>query len=155
MRNNKSDLIQFLVWMRNGVSFCTTWLLILWMLLNFFYGIEVVKTESVLKMLLFVLGGVFLFSSAFTKFLIKRWSFVTRLTCFMILFSIYECVAFLSMGFWKTSGSMGEWIGFCGIVFSLYIICVAIYRVYSRKQGEMYTKALQNYQYMRSVNHEK
>lgn len=153
MKNTKKDVIQFLTWMRNGIAFCTSWFLILWLLYNYFYGIETITTAGLFRMLLFVTGGVFLFSVCFTRFIVKKWRFLTRLTCFMVLISIYECVSFYAMGLWGRRGSAWEWIGFAAVILILYVICIGIYKVYSKKQGEIYTRALQKYQYKRSVSH--
>ena len=35
MRNRKKDIIQFFVWMRNGIAFCTTWFLVLTLAYNY------------------------------------------------------------------------------------------------------------------------
>lgn len=153
MKNSKKDVIQFLTWMRNGIAFCTSWFLILWLLYNRAYGIENVATDGLIKMILFVAGGVFLFCVTFTRVVIKKWKFLSRLTCFMVLISVYECVAFYSMGIWGRSGSAMEWVGFAVVILVLYLVCIGIYKVYSRKQGELYTQALQKYQYKRSVSH--
>lgn len=150
MENNKKDIIQFLVWMRNGIAFGVSWFLILWLFYNGVFEIESIATDSLIKMILFVMGAVFLFSAAFTRLFIRKWSFLGRLTCFMVLISIYECIVFYWTGFWGGSGTRIEWFAFIGTILVLYFICIAIYQLYSKKKGELYTLALQEYQQKRS-----
>ncbi len=155
MGNCKKDVIQFFVWMRNGSAFGISWFLVLWLMHNHVFGIEDIATDELIKMILFVVGGAFLFSVAFTRLFIKKWTFLGRLTCFMVLISVYECIAFYCTGFWRGNGTRVEWFAFIGIVLGLYFICIGIYQIYSKKQGELYTLALQEYQKKRSMEYEK
>jgi len=145
----KDDFQKFLVWMRNGTAFCTTWFLILMLLYNSINNIPAISTNILIKLILLSSGGVFLFDFFFTTLFIKRWSFIKRLTGFMILISLYECFCFYSLGYYQHFGSIIEWIIFAGIVLALYFCCIAIYQQYSKKQGEIYTKSLQAYQQKR------
>ena len=155
MEKNRKDIKQFFTWMRNGIAFCTSWFLILELIYNYVYNIPTVSTESLIEMVLFVMGGVFLFSFFFTRLFIKKWSFLRRLTCFIFLFSIYECMFFYCVGFFSGSGTIAEWSCFIGIVLILYLSCIAIYQLYSKKKGRVYTLALQNYQQERSMENGK
>lgn len=155
MGSNKKELVRFLAWMRNGIAFCTSWFLILWLLYNRLWKIEEIATDDLISMLLFVIGGVFIFSVIFTNVVLKRWRFMSRLNCFMILFSIYECIAFYHVGLWNGSGVLAAWFVFVGIILVSYLACSLIYRLYSRKKGDLYTQALQKYQQKRSDEHEK
>ncbi len=60
----------------------------------------------------------------------------------MVSISMYECVEFYWIGFFRDKGTFIQWIIFFGIVCGLYFICIAIYQAYSRKQGKIYTQAL-------------
>ena len=146
MSLRKKGLAQFFIWMRNGIAFCTCWLMILWIIFNTYYGIENITTESVAKLFGLVTGGVFLFCLFFSRLCIRRWKFIYRLSCFIFTVSIYECYGFYEMGIFIRTGSLAEWMIFVGIVLILYLCCLVIYRQYSRKKGELYTKALQDYQ---------
>lgn len=150
MKNYKKNILQFLVWMRNGIAFATSWLLVLWLIYNHVFGIEKIATDSLIKMIFFVTGGVFLFSITFTHLLIRKWTFLGRLTCFMVLISIYECITFYCTGLWSRTGTSVEWFVFIGIILILYFVCIGIYQLYSKKKGELYTLALQEYQHKRS-----
>ncbi len=142
----KEDVIQFLTWFRNGVAFATAWLLLLVMIRNQVYGIDVIETVWLWKLVISVAGGAFLFCIAFTSLLIRRWCFQARLTVFMLIISVYECICFYWMGIFGPNGTLIHYATFAGIVLVCYFICTWIYSRYSRVQGELYTKALQDYQ---------
>ena len=105
--------------------------------------------------MLWIVGGVFIFNLLFTRFMIKKWSFTARLTCFMGAISLYECLGFYWFGFFEGKGSIIQWGTFVGIILALYFVCIMIYQRYSKSQGEIYTKKLHKYQAERSVQHGK
>lgn len=155
MCKSKEELQKFLVWMRNGTAFCTTWFLILMLAFSSIFHVTAISTNILIRMVLLSLGGVFLFNVFFTGLFIQRWSFIKRLTGFMIVISFYECLCFYSLDFFRSRGTIVEWIIFAGIVLALYFCCIAIYQQYSRKQGEIYTKSLQAYQQKRRMENGK
>lgn len=108
-----------------------------------------ISVSMLTKLLFFVIGGVLIFNILFTKVFIKNWTFTKRLTCFMVLLSLYECLNFYWMGFFSGIGTFIQWLVFIGIICVLYFICIAIYQRYSNKQGEIYTQALIKYQQQR------
>ena len=146
MSNLKKNITQFLVWMRNGSAVGISWILILWLIFGNMYGVESIAIKKLSNMVLFVVGGVFLFSVFFTRVIIKKWSFVTRLTCFIVAAVVYECAVFYGTGFWVGSGSPVKWIFFVAPILISYFICILLYRGYSKKKGDIYTEALQRYQ---------
>lgn len=149
MRSCKKDIIGFLVWLRNGTAFCTTWFLVLMLAFSYAFNRGTISVDSLTKMLLFVFGGVFIFCLCFTRLFIRRWSFIKRLNCFVLSFGLYECAAFYLSGIFAGKGTIFQWLIFIGIVSVSYFICIAIYQRYSKKQGELYTQALKNYQQQR------
>lgn len=153
MRNRKKDVIQFLEWMRNGIAFCTTWLFIIVLAYCYFHGIQSILTIGLIKMVLWVIGGVFIFNLFFTRLVITKWRFIKRLSCFMAAISIYECLGFYWLAFFSGVGTAAQWFILIGIILVLYLICIAIYHRYSKHQGEIYTQALQEYQKKRSIEH--
>lgn len=155
MYKYKDDFLKFLVWMRNGTAFCTTWFLILILIYNSIYDIPFISTNILIKLIFLCIGGVFLFNLFFTCLFIKGWSFTKRLTGFMIAISVYECFCFYSLDIFQKNGTIFEWILFVGIVLVLYFCCIAIYQQYSQKQGEQYTKSLQAYQEKRRIENGK
>lgn len=142
----KENVIQFLTWFRNGVAFVMVWLLLLVMSFCKVYGAKTISVEWLWKLFLSVAGGVLVFCVLFSSLLIRRWSFQVRLTVFMLFISFYECTCFYLLGIFGTQGSLVQYVMFAGIVLVCYFICIGIYQRYSRKQGAIYTKALQDYQ---------
>lgn len=155
MYKYKEEVLKFLVWMRNGTAFCTTWFLIIMLVYNSVYNIPVISTNTLIKLILLSGGGVFYLIFFFTCLFIKRWSFIKRLTGFMLVISLYECLCFYSLEFFQSSGNVIEWIIFVGIVLILYFCCIAIYQQYSKRQGEIYTQSLQAYQQKRRIENER
>ncbi|MBR3824176.1 MAG: hypothetical protein IKJ39_03155 [Lachnospiraceae bacterium] len=147
----KQQISQFFTWLRNGTCFCFTWFLLLLTLLYLYYGKDAISTTVLLKLFILSFGGVLLFCLLFTSLAFKKWLFVTRLTCFMICITLYECVGFYWLGIFSTKGSLKQWGIFMAIVLCLYFICIAIYHQYSKKKGELYTQALQTYQEKRRL----
>ena len=154
MNKTKKEFLKFLSWTRNGICFCTTWFLVLLILIHFLYEIPTFSTLFLAKMFGVIIGGVIIFNSLFTSLFIKNWSFTTRLTLFMIVISIYQCFCFYSLSIFQTKGSWGEWSIFIGLVLFFYFCSLGLYHIYSRKQGELYTKSLQEYQLKRTSDSE-
>lgn len=155
MWKKKEELKKFLIWLRNGTSFCFTWFLILLLAYHSYFDIPSIPTKRLIHVLFFCIGGVTIFNAFFTNLLIRRWSFTQRLTGFMVVFSIYECICFYRMKFFQTSGSVSEWFVFAGIILLLYFCCLSLYQIYSKKQGQLYTQSLQKYQEKRRLEHGK
>lgn len=154
MKNTKKDLIQFFTWLRNGIAFSVTWFLVLKLIYNRMAHIQTISTDNLLKMVIWLSGGVLLFCLLFTRILFKKMGFTERLTCFMLLFSVYECLYFDWRGYFTTEGAIGQWVLFFGIILGLYLICIAIYQKHSKKYGKIYTKALKKYQQERMSSNE-
>ena len=69
MRSRKKDIIQFFVWMRNGIAFCTSWFLVLILVYNYICGNQTISTVNLTKMVFLVIGGVFVFNLFTCNFL--------------------------------------------------------------------------------------
>lgn len=154
MKTTKKDLIQFFTWLRNGIAFSVTWFLILKLIYNRMAHIQTISTDNLLKMVIWLSGGVLLFCLLFTRILFKKMGFTGRLTCFMLLFGVYEYLYFYWRGYFTTAGAIGQWVLFFGIILGLYLICIAIYQKHSKRYGEIYTKALKKYQQERMSSNE-
>ena len=151
MQNNKKNFLHFMVWMRNGIAYTISWFLILLLIYNKLCNHQAISTDSLIKMVVWTVGAVFIFNLLFTRFMIKKWNFMTRLTIFMVSICLYEVAGFYLLGIFIRKDASFEWLTFIGIVLVLYLICIAIYQKYSKKQGEIYTQALQQYQQKRSM----
>ena len=149
----KKDLMTFLVWTRNGIAFCVVWFLVLLLIYNSIFNVQTVLTDTLVKMLFWVIGGVLIFNIFFTRLIFRKWSFLTRITCFMPTIGLYEGICFYRHGLFE--GSDVSWLIFMGIVFALYSICIAIYQKRCQKQCEIYTLALKRYQRERSAENGK
>lgn len=150
----KQQLSQFYTWLRNGTCFCFTWFLLLLLIFNGVLQRDTLSTSGLWKLFLLSLGGTFLFCLFFTRLLLKKWLFSTRLTGFMVCVSIYECFGLYWLGIFQTTGTLGQWTVFIGIVLCLYLICIILYQLYSRKMGDIYTRALQEHQERRRMHYE-
>lgn len=67
-------------------------------------------------------------------------------SCFMALITLYEGMEFYQIGLFQNTGNFMPWSIFIGIIFVLYVICIVIYQQYSKRQGKLYTQALETYQ---------
>lgn len=151
MQKRKKYMVQFLVWLRNGIAFGTTWFLILVLAYHYFSGVQVISTNSLVKLVFWITGGVLLFNLCFTRLFISKWGFTKRLTCFMCAISLYECFGGYWLGFFTGKWTIPQWTIFIMVVLILYLISIAIYQRYSKKQGEIYTQALHQYQQKREI----
>ncbi|MBQ8568519.1 MAG: hypothetical protein IJ446_04805 [Oscillospiraceae bacterium] len=154
MINTKKELIKFLAWTRNGTAFCTTWLLILIVLTSPLSQSDMLSKAFIGELILWTMGGAIIFSAVFTRLFIRKLTFTPRLTLFMLIFSMYECAFFYSAGIFGTKGSIGEWGIFVLTVLVLYLICIIIYNISSRKQCIEYADALLKYQQKRRNENE-
>lgn len=154
MKNHKKNFISFMTSMKNGIAYAVSWILILLLIYHKLCGHPAISTDGLMKMVVWTVGAVFLFNLLFTRFIIKKWSFMTRLTIFVVSICFYEGAGFYWLrGFIQKDGTF-RWLVFVGIVFALYLICILIYQRYSQKQGERYTQALRQYQQKRSMHNE-
>ena len=155
MQKQKIDFIHFMIWMRNGIAFAVSWVLFLLLIYHKLCDHQVISTDGLIKIMVWTVGAVFLFNLLFTRFVIKKWNFITRLTVFMVSICLYEGAGFYWMRGFIHKEATFNWLVLVGIVFALYLICILIYQRYSKKKGELYTRALQQYQQKRSMQNGK
>ena len=105
-----------------------------------------ITVNQLIEMLLWTAGGVLIFCIAFRKLILRKMGFTARLTFFMVLLTIYEIGYFYYTGLFRDFGCIYEWALFALAVVPLYFICLAIYGIYRKKKGALYTSALQKYQ---------
>lgn len=144
----------FLVWMRNGIAFCYSWLLILILVCSCLFKIEMLPVEMLVKVFVMVAGEVFLFTLFFFEGVLNKMSFMTRMSYMVITGIPYEIACFYWIGIFQKSGSILGWGIFAGIIAVLYASCILIYHKYSKTKGEIYTKNLIRYQQTRSLENE-
>lgn len=149
----KQELKKFLIWMRNGTSFAVTWFLILLLAGSYGLNISQIAVATLTKMVVLIAGGVILFCICFTKLILVRWSFIKRLSFFILLLSVYQVVGFYWIGFFANSGSVLQWVIYMVIIIVLYFCCLLIYYARNRKKGKAYAQALSEYQKRRREHH--
>ncbi len=152
--NNKTELTRFFTWLRNGICFTVTWFLILELITKSVAGVETLYVSRLIKTILWTSGGVLVFCIIFTNLIIKKLGFTARLTIFMTALTVYEVAYFYSIGIFTHAGCIYQWALFFLIILPLYFICLAIYMLYRKKKGELYTFALQKYQQERKTENE-
>lgn len=152
--NTKKELAVFFIWFRNGICFAFTWLVFLRLIALKANGIDTISVNRLIEMLLWTAGGVLLFCIAFRKLILRKTGFTARLTFFMVLTAAYEAGYFYHKRLFTGSGYAYEWILFSALIVVMYLICLAIYSVYRKKNGERYTIALQKYQQERKIANE-
>ena len=155
MHNSKKNIIQFMVYMRNGIAYTVSCFFILILIYNKLCNHQVISTDGLIKMMVWTVGAVLMFNLLFTRFIIKKWSFMTRLIIFMVSICLYEGAGFYWLRVFIRKGAKFQWMVFTGIVFAIYLFCIVLYRKYSKRQGEIYTQALQQYQRKRSIQNGK
>lgn len=146
MNKQKSELIKFFNWLKKGFAFCLSWFLLIILVLANLFNHSVITIEFLNKLIIAIIGGVFIFCFIFTNLFIKKWLFVRRLTIFLILISIYEIIIFYWIGYFNQPATFIQILIFISIILILYFINLAIYHRYSKKQGELYTQSLHQYQ---------
>ena len=144
----------FFQWMRNGIAFCYSWLLILIIVGSYVFKIDMVPVEILTKVLVMVTGMVLVFTIFFLEGILKKIGFMTRLSYAMLTAVVYEIVCFYWIGIFKSTGSFYRWVIFFGIIIMLYSICIFIYYKYSKVKGEIYTKNLTLYKQSRRLEYE-
>ena len=142
----KERITKFGVWMRNGICFAFTWLMLLSILGNYILGQETMSVDGISKLFVFVTGGVFLFTILFSDVFFRKISFIKTLTAFMLLFGVYESICFYWMGIFYEKKGIVQWGIFAAIILAFYFVCIGIYHIYSDKKEMQYTHALQKYQ---------
>lgn len=156
--NTKKELATFFTWFRNGTCFVFTWFMFLQLVMCWFSELFLDSTPSLsLEKLTFMFlgtaGAVLIFCLVFTKLVIRKPGFTARLTIFMTLITAYEIVCLSLMGVF-THVDFYQILLLLAFVVPMYLISLAIYGIYRKKKGELYTFALQKYQQERQAVNE-
>lgn len=151
MQNHKNNLFHFMLCMRNGIAYAVSLFIILILIYNKICNHQAISTDGLIKMVVWIAGAVFIFNLMFTRYIIKKWNFINRLTIFMVSICLYEGAGFYWLRNFIRKDAALKWLAFIGIVFIIYLACIMIYNKHSKKQGEIYTQALQQYQLKRSM----
>lgn len=147
----KYELKRFLVWFRNGTAFISSWLMLIILVYSKLCSHETIKTNTLLWVFLWSACASLMFAFCFTNVLIKNKGFTARLTIYMTAGFVFNHVSLnLFFGIPYKEMFVGKLILLL-IILLLYFSCIAIYTVYSRKKGRIYTKALHDFQQKRRM----
>ena len=135
----------FLAYIRNGLCFSFTWLLLMLMEGAVFSGIKAIEVGFLFKVFLMCLYGAVCFAVCFTDFLIRTKGFIFRLTILFITFIPVEVFTFYKLNIFAGKGTALEWTIFAVIVISFYITCLVLDRTKFKDKGERYTQLLNEY----------
>ncbi|MBO4616387.1 MAG: hypothetical protein J5717_03480 [Lachnospiraceae bacterium] len=135
----------FLAYIRNGLCFSFTWLLLMLMEGAVFSGIKAIEVGFLFKVFLMCLYGAVCFAVCFTDFLIRTKGFIFRLTILFITFIPVEVFTFYKLNIFAGKGTALEWTIFTVIVISFYITCLVLDRTKFKDKGERYTQLLNEY----------
>ncbi|MBO4678649.1 MAG: hypothetical protein J5626_03180 [Lachnospiraceae bacterium] len=141
----------FLTYVRNGLCFSYTWLLLMLMEGAVFSGIKAIEVGFLFKVFLMCLYGAVCFAACFTDFLIRTKGFIFRLTVLFVTFIPVEVFTFYKLNLFVGKGTAREWIAFGVIVVSFYVTCLVLDKTKFKDKGEKYTKLLNEYN-MRNKN---
>ena len=135
----------FLAFVRNGLCFSYTWLLLMLMEGAVFSGIKAIEVGFLFKVFLMCLYGAVCFAVCFTDFVIRTKGFIFRLTVLFVTFIPVEVFTFYKLNLFVGKGTAREWIAFGVIVVSLYVTCLVLDKTKYKDKGEKYTRLLNEY----------
>lgn len=146
----KTELTKFFTWLRNGICFTVTWLLLLMIITGSVAGNNnFINCTRAAWLLVFCTVGVLIFCVCFTKLFIRKMQFTARLSIFMALIAVYQLVFGYIAGIFTHFCSY-QIILFISIISVSYLVCFGFYLVFRKKAGELYTNALHEYQKKRA-----
>lgn len=147
MKCTKNNIIQSLAWLRNGVCFTFSWLVLLGCGICYLNGAKAIAVITLLRLFLFVFGGMLLFCFWFSPFPFKRMRFFLRLTGFFVIFIPYQLFCLYTLGLFQArETSVVNLAVYFGIALIFYLICLMIDGFVLQKQGNDYTEKLMKYQ---------
>ena len=107
----------FLAYIRNGLCFSFTWLLLMLMEGAVFNGIKAIEVGFLFTVFLMCLYGAVCFAVCFTDFVFRTKGFIFRLTVLFLLFIPAEVFTFYKLNIFVGRGTAKEWAIFAVIVF--------------------------------------
>ncbi len=141
MRSTKD----YLIYLRNALSFVFSWLVLCSVVLTLALGNNVISIAFLLKLFVLCLWGVLTFGFCFLTKMMQKKGFIVSLTVFYILFIPVEIAMFYFMGMFSTKGNIIVWSIFGAIVVLTYITCLVIEFFILKKRGDDYTKKVLEY----------
>ena len=136
---------ELFTYLRNGIAFSFSWLVMCTLVWCGFNGMDSIKIEFLFQLLVLCFGATLSFIVCFMNVFLKKKSFIFRLTLFYLLFIPVEIILFFRMHVFKNIGCMTQWLIFAAVVLSLYLMCVLLDWTVFRKKGIQYTKQVNAY----------
>ena len=98
----------FVTYIRNGLCFSFSWIMLMLMFGAFFSGRKGIETDFLFKAFFMCLYGAVCFAVCFTDFLIRTKGFIFRLTVLFVTFIPVEVFMFYKMNLFAGKGTPGE-----------------------------------------------
>ena len=135
----------FVAYIRNGLCFSFSWIMLMLMFGAFFSGRKGIETDFLFKAFFMCLYGAVCFAVCFTDFLIRTKGFIFRLTVLFVTFIPVEVFMFYKMNLFVGKGTALEWLIFAAIVVSFYVTCLVLDKTVFKDKAERYTRLLNEY----------
>lgn len=130
---------------RNGLAFSFAWLVMVILIIALITGTASISTVFLAKLFLLCIGAAMLFAISFSEELLKKSSFIKRLTLFVLTFIPLEVLIFYWMGLFKGTGKPGQWLIFVGSIIVMYLISLILDVTVYANRGKKYTSQLNEY----------
>ena len=135
----------YLIYLRNALSFVFSWLVICSVVLTLVLGNNVISIAFLLKLFVLCLWGVLTFGFCFLTKTMQKKGFIFSLTVFYVLFIPAEIAMFYFMGMFSTKGNVIVWSIFGAIVALTYLTCLVIEFFILKKRSADYTEKVLEY----------
>ena len=133
------------IFLRNGLAFSFSWLVICTMAVSAAGGAQAVGVAFLLKLLVLCFWGVLSFGVSFKLQPIRKKGFIFSLTMFYVLFIPVEVLLFYLMGIFDRKGSVAAWLVFGGILAAFYLSSLLIDIIVMKRKEKIYTEKMAEY----------
>ena len=144
-KRNTERIKELLVFMRNGLAFAFSWLVICVIIVSLLAGNEAITVRFLIKVFVLCLWGVIAFVVSFKNEKVQKKGFMFSLTLFYILFIPVEIAMFYLMGIFVNKGNLGVWLIFGVIVVAAYVISLLIDTIIMKRDAKVYTEKMNEY----------
>lgn len=144
-KRNTERIKELLIFMRNGLAFAFSWLVICSIVVSLLSGNESITVAFLIKTFVLCLWGVITFVVCFKNRSVQKKGFIFSLTLFYILFIPVEIAMFYLMGIFTGKGNIYAWLVFGGIVIAAYIISLLIDMIIMKRDAKVYTEKMNEY----------
>ncbi len=137
---------KMLIYMRNGLTFSYSWLVICSIIATLILGKEFISVAFLLKLLALSAWASVSFTVCFFNPKVNKKGFIFSLSLFYILFIPVEIAMFYLMGIFVSGhGNPIFWAIFITIVVATYVLSLLIDLIVMRKKAGIYTQKLNEY----------